>query len=419
MAIVGAGAAGLATAIFTAEALAEGGAAKRLVVLDSAARVGAKILVSGGGRCNVTNRHVTPQDFHGKKPFVRRVLRQFDQAATMAWLESLGLRLKQEEAGKLFPVTDRAATVLEALLRRAQELGVELRTGFRVEGVTRTASGFRLRGPAGEVQTPLLVLATGGRSLPRTGSEGGGYPLARALGHSVTNTFPALVPLVLDPSFFHASLSGVSQPAQLTTRVAGKAVDRRSGDMLWTHFGISGPVVLDASRFWTMAREAGQQPEIRCNLLPSPGQDPFQHVERWLLAASGPQPRRPLAGVLAERLPRRVAEVMCQFCCLSPALPLGQLGRQARRRLVGALTDLWLPVTGHRGWNYAEVTAGGVPLEEVDPKTMQSRLVAGLYLVGEILDCDGRLGGFNFQWAWSTAHVAGRAIGASLNRGSK
>lgn len=419
IAIVGAGAAGLATAIFAAEVLGGGSPSRRVVLVDAAAKVGAKMLVSGGGRCNVTNQRVTPEDFHGAKPFLRQVLRRFDQPATVAWFESLGVRLKREDTGKLFPATDRAATVLEAMLARCRQLGVELRTGCRVDAVEQTSSGFRLSGSAKTLQARRLVLATGGRSLPRTGSDGSGYTLARALGHRVTQTFPALVPLVLDKSFFHASLSGVSHPVELTTRVAGKSVDRRSGELLWTHFGVSGPVVLDASRFWTMADAAGQSPDLRCNLLPSPGEDPFQHVESWLLDSASRQPQRPLAALLSEHLPRRVAEVICKFCSLSPQLVLGQLPREGRRRLIAALIDLPLPVVADRGWNYAEVTAGGVPLGEVDPKTMQSRLTPGLYLVGEILDCDGRLGGFNFQWAWSTAHVAARAVSVSLSRESE
>lgn len=409
IAVIGGGAAGLAAAIFARQAGAHPGAS--VAVLDGAAKLGAKILVSGGGRCNVTHDVVRPEDFQGPRKLIKRVLRAFDERAAAAWFESLGVRLKREETGKLFPVSDDAHTVLGALVGRCEALGVRLMTGHRVREIRRLAEGgFEMGHSRGVMTARRVVLATGGRSLPKTGSDGGGYALAKRLGHTVTATYPALAPLVLEGPMFHASLAGVSHEAEFLTFAEGKRVDQRVGSLLWTHFGVSGPVAMDASRFWTTARGEGKQARMMCSFLP--GED-FERVERWLIDVATDGPRRGLINVLGERLPRRVAEVIAGHVGLEAGVAMGQLPREARRTLVHALTGLDLRVARDRGWNYAEVTAGGVPLEEVDPGTMGSRVAEGLYLVGEVLDCDGRIGGFNFQWAWSTGFVAGTAAGKS------
>ncbi|MBX3371162.1 MAG: aminoacetone oxidase family FAD-binding enzyme, partial [Nitrospira sp.] len=240
--VIGAGAAGLAAGIFAAERQP----ALRVELLDGATSVGAKILVSGGGRCNVTHDVVTPEDFFGTRHLVRNVLAAFPVKDTVAWFASLGVDLKREETGKLFPVTDKARTVLDALLRRSRELGVVLRPGHRVvsierrnesqEGGTENLSRFVIRHQHGETPACRIILATGGRSLPRTGSDGGGYELVRHLGHHVTPTVPALVALMLDEHCFHAELSGLSQEVEIQTLVEGRSVDRRRGSLLWTHF---------------------------------------------------------------------------------------------------------------------------------------------------------------------------------------
>ena len=389
LAVVGAGAAGLAAGIFAAEAAP----ARRIVLLEGAGKLGAKILIAGGGRCNVTHETVRPEDFHGARPFVRNVLAAFDAGAAARWFESLGVPLKREPTGKLFPVSDRARDVLDALVRRCGELGVEIRSRAKVAAVSAEAGAFRIDG---DLAARRVILAAGGRSVPATGSDGSGHAIARALGHAVTPTFPAIVPLLLGERFFHASLAGVSHEVELVVRVGGKVADRRTGSLLWTHFGVSGPVVLDASRTWV------GHPGATVHLSVFPG-EPFEGVERWLL-----DERRTIGNALADRLPARVGEAIARHAEVDPQARAARIARDERRRLVHALTALELPVVGDRGWNHAEVTAGGVPLAEVDFRTMESRRVPGLHFAGEILDCDGRIGGFNFQWAWSTGYLAGR-----------
>jgi predicted Rossmann fold flavoprotein len=419
IAVVGAGAAGLAAAIFAAQAQP----GLKIVLLDGARRVGAKILVSGGGRCNVTHARVTTGDFHAPHRAVERVLQRFDEQATVSWFESLGVVLKQEPTGKLFPVSDSSRTVLEALLARCEALGLSVLTEHRVSDIRPKEGGFEIVHDAGCLVASRVIMATGGRSLPKTGSDGLGWEIIKRLGHTVTATQPALVPLVLGDTFFHAGLSGISHEAEVMTRVEGKTIDRRTGSLLWTHFGVSGPVVMDASRFWVMADAQGRDTTVSISLLPG---ETFEAVDRWLTPTDKQALRKTVAATLAQRLPRRVVKAMCTYVgamartntgrpkghavTADPgATALSQLPRDTRPALTQALTDLPLPVLRSRGWNEAEVTAGGVPLKEMNLRTMASRPVPGLYLVGEMLDCDGRIGGFNFQWAWATGHIAGRS----------
>jgi hypothetical protein len=405
IAIVGGGAAGLAAGIFAGEAARAAGTSRHIIILDGAKSIGAKILVSGGGRCNVTHDEIRTDDYFRSRNIVRNILAAFDEQATVRWMESLGVPLKREETGKLFPVSNSARTVLAALLTRAAALGVEVRTESRVTQIHH-GDEFSVVHEKGELQARRVILCTGGRSLPRTGSDGGGWGIARRLGHSVTETSAALVPLVLDEKFFHAGVSGLSHEAELSTFVGGKRVDRRTGSLLWTHFGISGPVAMDASRFWVMAHGKNLPVELRCSFLPG---ESFEQVEKAMVTLTAQRPKLSVANGIAQRLPERLRLALISWAGIDPSQPMGQLSRDSRRKLVHALTALPLPVLRDRGWNYAEVTAGGVPLEEIDYRTMASRKVPGLFLAGEILDCDGRIGGFNFQWAWATGYLAGPA----------
>jgi predicted Rossmann fold flavoprotein len=407
IAIVGGGAAGLAAAIFAAEALPS---PARVVILEAAPQPGTKILVSGGGRCNVTHQSVSPADFNGPRNIVKNVLAAFTVTHTIRWFASLGVELKEEETGKLFPVSDSARSVRDALTNRCRDLGVELRTHSRVSLIYTDGNAFTLDLPGQSLLAKRVILAGGGRSLPRSGTDGSAWQFARELGHTLTPTYQALVPLVLEPSMFHARLSGIAQDVELSTFAGGKRIDHSGGALLWTHFGISGPAVMDASRHWGTAHEQGLRPQLLCNLLPG---ESYESVEKRLLQTD--RPRASVANTLATRLPQRVGDLLLQHLGIDGATQLAQLPRERRRALVQSLTALPLPVLRPRGWDYAEVTAGGVPLAEIDYRTMESRKTPRLYLAGEMLDCDGRIGGFNFQWAWATGHLAGRAAALSLH----
>ena len=403
--VVGAGAAGLAAAIF----IRMQNARHTVLLLDGARRPGAKILVSGGGRCNVTNAVVTERDYWGgSSAVVRRVLRRLSVEDTVAFFADAGVPLHEEEHGKLFPDSNRARDVLDALLRRADATGVELRAASRVLAVHRDEAGFAVETPGETVLGSAVVLATGGLSLPKSGSDGAGYAIARALGHRIVPTTPALVPLLLEPSegSLHQAVPGVSHDAELTVWTDGAVSARLRGSLLWTHVGISGPVVLDASRHWLRARLEGRHVRLTASLLP--GRD-FHSMESWLIGESRSRPRATVGATLGRLLPASLAAALLQRARIDPAGTLARFGRDARRVLIRALLEGPLPVHDSRGYNHAEVTAGGVDLREVNPATLESRVCPGLYLVGEVLDVDGRLGGFNFQWAWSSAWAAASA----------
>lgn len=411
VAIVGAGAAGLMCAISLGRELA--GTGRRLVLLDGAARVGVKILVAGGGRCNVTHHAVDEKQYAGgSRNTIRRVLRSFSVADTVALFAALGVELKREDTGKLFPVTDSARTVLDALLGEVARLGVELWHPWRVAAVEHTPGGFTLRreGSDQSLHARSLVLATGGRALPKSGSDGGGYELARTLGHSITpRVFPALVPLrVGERSRWLTELSGVGVRAGVEVRRGGGArLARFENGALCTHFGLSGPAVMDASRYLTAAVGEDARAHLQVAWLPG---EAFDSVDASLCRLG----RRTPLSWLRERLPERLARALCAAHGIDPSAQGSRLPRTERRALAHALVEMPVEIVGDRGYAHAEATAGGVPLDEIDPRGMRSRRCDGLWLVGEILDVDGRIGGFNFQWAWSSGWVAGRSLAAEV-----
>ena len=382
--------------------------------MDGAARIGAKILVSGGSRCNVTNRVVTERDFWGgSSRVVRNVLRAFPAEQAAAFFAGLGITLHEEAGGKLFPDTNRSRTVLDGLLAEAHRLGVSIETGRRVIAVDRERDGFRIDTLNGSrIAADILVLATGGRSLPKTGSDGLGYEFARTLGHGFVETTPALAPLMLEGDR-HIALAGVSHDAVLSMRVNGALKVRIEASMLWTHFGISGPAALNLSRHWHRAQLAGHDADVRLNICPG---ETFESLEAWWLAQERARPKALVTTMLATRVPASVAGAWVAASGIDPDTTLAHLSKTDRRRVIHALLDTPLNVPDSRGYSYAEVTAGGIPLDQINPATMESQMCPGLFLVGEILDVDGRLGGFNFQWAWSSGWVAGQAI-AKASRG--
>jgi predicted Rossmann fold flavoprotein len=415
IAVIGAGAAGLMAAIWAARSAPRG---TRIITLDGARKLGAKILVAGGGRCNVTHDVVDESAYAGSsRHSVRNVLRRFDVPRTVAFFRELGVEVKREDTGKLFPVTDDARTVLDALLIAVRDAGVTIIHPWRVDRVMVVPGGFQLAQPPGPTPAkPIIarrvILATGGRSLPRTGSDGRGYDIARSLGHSVTRTFPGLVPLILPEGHFIRSLSGLTVPATLELRsAAGKRLVRFTDSTLCTHFGLSGPSVLDISRH-CLADQPDPPHALFINWLPERS---VESLDADLAALKNQNP----GAWLSERMPDRLARALCAEADVDPTSPGHQLTRDRRRALARAVCDLPLPVTGDRGFNFAEVTAGGIPLSEVRLETMESRVCPGLHLCGEILDVDGRIGGYNFQWAWASGYVAGLAASAMLSAAAK
>ncbi len=405
IAIVGAGAAGLMAAVWAGRRARELHRPLRIVALDGARTLGAKILVAGGGRCNVTHHAVTPDAYAGSsRNAIKKVLRRFDVPDTVAFFNELGVELKREETGKLFPTTDSARTILNALLQAVRDAGAEIRHPRRVETIQPTEHGYTIAGEWGELIADRLILATGGMALPRSGSDGAGYAFVKAFGHTVTpRVFPALVPLVVEPDHFIRTLSGLTLPARLELRAGtGKRLLSFTNSTLCTHFGLSGPSVMDISRYLTAARHEDRGAHLVIAWLPDATPDQLDAE----LQALG---KRGVARWLTERLPARLAEALCTEAGVETNAFGHALTREQRKSLVRLLTECPVPITGDRGFTHAETTAGGVPLSEIELGTMTSRVRPNLHLCGEICDVDGRIGGFNFQWAWASGYVAGRS----------
>ena len=412
--VIGAGAAGLMCGIMTARECRALGIDARITLLDGAKKIGAKILVAGGGRCNVTHHKVLPKDYAGaSRNAIKKVLKAFSEQDTMRFFEELGVELKQEDTGKMFPVTDSAQTVLSALIDECDRLGVTIRNPWRVGGVKRNADRFEIES-SDDRNVPFLadrvVLATGGMALPRTGSDGAGYRFAKSLGHTTTERiFPSLVPLVVDErSSWIRELSGISARVNLQVHSGtGKRLASFTNEMLCTHFGLSGPGVLDISRWYLDAKQDDPGVLLVINWIDDVPGEMFDQELQGL-------GKRTVAGFLRDRLPERLARALCEQVGIDPSSPGHALTREQRRALVQVVTHCAILIERDRGFTFAEVTAGGVPLSEVATSTMASRACDDLWLIGEILDVDGRIGGFNFQWAWASGTVAGRSIARSL-----
>ncbi|HEX2907857.1 MAG TPA: NAD(P)/FAD-dependent oxidoreductase [Phototrophicaceae bacterium] len=401
--IVGAGAAGLMAGIWAGRTSPH----RRIILLDGARTLGAKILVAGGGRCNVTHDEVDERAYAGSsRNAIKKVLRRFDVPQTIAFFRELGVELKWEDTGKLFPVTDNAHTVLDALLAAVQTNAV-IRHPCRVEGVERAGSVFIVRGEWGCIEAEQVILATGGKALPKSGSDGFGYILAQSLRHSLTpHISPALVPLTLPRDHFICSLSGITVPTTLEVRApSGKKLAAFTDSTLCTHFGLSGPSVLDISRYYIEAKLADPGVTLTLNWLPD---KTAEQVEAELQAAG----RMSAFRYLHQFVPERLARGLYEQAGIEPTNAADQLTREQRKTLARTITQLPLPIIGNRGFTHAEVTAGGVPLAEIRLETMESRVCPGLYFCGEICDVDGRIGGYNFQWAWSSGYVAGVSVGS-------
>ncbi|MGE0039979.1 MAG: aminoacetone oxidase family FAD-binding enzyme [Vicinamibacterales bacterium] len=395
--VVGAGAAGLVAAV-TAAGAAPG---VPVVVVETTADGGRKILISGGGRCNILPAALEPERFvtDSAPRILRGLLRSWPLAGQRAFFEDeVGVPLALEaETAKLFPASDRARDVRDGLVALARRRGVTFRFGTSLTGLAPGEGGWRLSTTAGDLDAAAVVLATGGLSVPATGSDGVGLGLAGALGLDVRPPYPALTPLVAAGAP-HAHLSGVSLVARLRARWAGRPVETRGG-FLFTHRGYSGPAVLDISHVAVRSRLAGAPAPIRAQWC---GLD----AEAWHAELAGANGL--VATLLARHLPLRLAETLMDEASVPADRRASALRRAERAALVERLTNYQLPWTGDEGYRKAEVTGGGVALEAVDAATLESRRHPGLHLCGEILDAFGPIGGHNFAWAWATGRLAGR-----------
>ncbi len=319
-----------------------------------------------------------------------------------------GVATKVEATGKVFPVSDRAIDVRDALLKMMQRFGAELRLGEAVEDISRHDTGFVIRTENGELTAEKVILTTGGQSYPGCGTTGDGYVWAKQLGHTIVPPRPALVPLRSPATWVH-ELSGVTIPdvrVQIVGRESAKPLAERRGSFLFTHFGLSGPAPMDASRAITANPDAPGWQAV-CDFLPTSSREALLETIAKEATVNG---KRAISALVSEWLPRRLAEALLAEAGIALDHRVAELGKQQRNKLIDAIKRQAIPLSGSLGFKKAEVTAGGVALAEVDSRSMQSKLVPGLYLAGEILDLDGPIGGYNFQAAFSTGWLAGESV---------
>ncbi|MBB6187158.1 NAD(P)/FAD-dependent oxidoreductase [Rhodanobacter sp. MP7CTX1] len=386
--IIGAGAAGLMCA------LAAGQRGRRILAVDHANKVGKKILMSGGGRCNFTNLGVTPGQYLSANPhFAKSALARYTPADFIALVEKHRIAYHEKELGQLF-CDDSSKQIVRMLLDECAESGVTIEANCGVQRVRKTPEGFSVFTARGEVHAESLVVASGGLSIPSMGASGFGYELARQFGHTVLPIRAGLVPLTLSGKHqeHYQDLAGVALP-MVEARVGKQSF--RAG-LLFTHRGISGPAILQISSYW----QPGD--DLRIDLLPD------QDVGVWLVEQRGARPAAELKTVLGDALPKRLAQRLCEQWFESR--PMRQY-REAELTQIGAQLNAW-PITasGTEGYRTAEVTLGGVDTDGLSSSTMQSKLVSGLYFIGEVVDVTGWLGGYNFQWAWASGQAAGEVV---------
>ncbi len=397
--IIGGGAAGLMASIVATRR----GASVTLV--ERMQRVGKKILATGNGRCNLSNTDLDYEHYHGKEPgFVVPALMACDLDRTLAFFKELGLEFI-EESGKLFPRSEQAGSVLEVLRYEALRLGIEEITETRIGKIKKKGAFFSLSTSNGQTfEADAVIIATGGKSSPNLGSNGSGYALAESLGHTVIEPVPALVQVCLDEDW-PKQLQGLKVNGRAELLVGGKAAGGRSGEILFTDYGISGPPLLELSREISLGTQMGKSCELRLDLVMGmPHKEVVDLIEaRWKNA-----PHKSLDFSLVGFIHKRLIMVALETAGLKErhGEASENFNKRDAHRLAAALKDWRATCSGTQSWMHSQVTAGGVATRDVDASTLESRLVSGVYFAGEVLDVDGDCGGYNLQWAWSSGFTA-------------
>lgn len=400
--IVGGGAAGLMASVFAAR----GGAA--VAVIERNTAVGRKLLRTGRGRCNIThdgsiNQFVQAYDFCGR--FLKHSLYEFSPADTIEFFVKLGVKSKTEDDGSIFPATDKAASVKNALLEEAQRLGVKFIYGRRVESIVKDESGFTITAEPDTIKSKSVIIITGGKSYPALGSTGDGYNLAERLGHNIVKPVPALASLVTDEKWL-TKLQGVALPnVKVSAKIGGKKISS-TGPMMFTGKGIGGPSIFEFSRFIAedLSNIAGPL-DVLIDLLAGESEEDFRYD---LSEIANANPKKKVLTCLSTMLPARLAAEIIAQADIDEKTSFAQLTKKKRGKIIQLIKRLSIPITDSAGFAQATITRGGVDTKQIDPKTMQSKITPGLYFAGEVINADGPCGGYNLQIAWSTAALAAK-----------
>lgn len=383
------------------------------ILLERMGTTGRKLSITGKGRCNLTNIAELNEflDHFGRNDrFLRQAFNQFFSEDLAAFLADLGVDIKTERGGRVFPANDDAPSVTKALVQWVKDHSVSVKNNFRVEElliVDNRVTGVRVDGQ--DMAADAVILATGGKSYPATGSTGDGYRLAELVGHTIVLVRPALVPLETTGDTAQRlqglSLRNVGVKILVDSKKAGRNASAQ-GEMLFTHFGLSGPIILTLSGIVVDAIHSGSRVSLSIDLKPALDE---KKLDTRLLRDLEIHSKRELHTILKGLLPRKLILICCDLIDIPPDKLGHQITSVERRRLLAWLKDFRFDISGHRSWNEAIVTAGGVNLKEIDPRTMASRLIPNLYFAGEVLDVDGTTGGYNLQAAFSTGWLAGRS----------
>lgn len=398
--IVGAGAAGLMAAISAGKA-----GATKLILLDSSERPGTKILMSGGGRCNITNAELDYKNFRGDSVNgIRKVILQFPPERVIQFFNVAGVKTKTEDPWKkVFPVSDSASSVLNALFSEVKKYGITLKYPVKVKTIYKTDTKWTCETNAGLFRGDCLILATGGFSYPHTGSDGSMWSILRKMGIVVCSPTPALTPLKCSDSDLH-SLSGLTLWCRIRVRENGREVFNQENSILFTHDGLSGPGILNASE-WFTSPGVQKKSELLIGFSPSGNEN---DVREWLAGEIKANPSAKLSKILKQKVPDRLSSLLISRLGLAD-LSIGQLPREKRNSLISLLTDFKPVISGHSGFKKAEVTSGGVPFSELNLAKLEVKQHPGLFLAGELVNVHGIIGGYNFQWAWSSGWLAGKS----------
>ena len=401
--VIGGGAAGMMAAIQAAK----GGAS--VLLLEKTNRLGRKLSITGKGRCNITNAADIQEiikNIPGNGKFLNSVLRAFNSTDVINFFESIGVKTKVERGNRVFPESDKAADVVNALIAQMQTLGVEIRTSARVTDILTKAERVIGVEVGDKIESAdSVILAVGGASYPATGSTGDGFKMAENLGHTVTKILPALVPLETEESFVK-DLQGLSlRNVRVTLLADNKKITEEFGEMLFTHFGVSGPIVLTLSRKAAFLLDEGKFIELSINL--KPALTPEQLSAR-VLRDFEKYKRKSIKNALIDLLPSSLIPIVLDLAYIDEEKHIDTVTQAERRRLIETLRDFRLTITKTRPIDEAIVTAGGISTKEINPKTMESKLIQGLFFAGEVIDIDGFTGGFNLQAVFSMGNAAGR-----------